>query len=387
MSAAPSQANADRQRGRADEPTINGTSPASATSSRPRRSPGALPVGRNSPQRVALRPLRRAAVAAPRSPRRAPTTGAAGCIASGRRRCTSRSQRIDDARASHSRLRRRAATPPNQLRWDPLPMPTRADRFHRRPGDDGRQRRRRRRRPAAAIHLYAANRSMHGPLFLRRRRRAADRAAAGPPAHRHRARHARRRAAGDRGRSRAACAFASSCPTAQARGYVCENFGALLRLPDLGPIGSNGLANPRDFLTPVARLRGSRRRLRAGREVPGPSVVGARSIIRRSTSSPGTATTRRTSTTCAASTRSARSASTIPIRRSSWCCTSPTRHAGRRQHRLRDLPAALAGDARTRSARRGSIATSRASSWAWSTAPTTPRPKASCRAARACTTA
>jgi homogentisate 1,2-dioxygenase len=36
------------------------------------------------------------------------------------------------------------------------------------------------------------------------------------------------------------------------RGYVCENFGALLRLPDLGPIGSNGLANPRDFLTPEA---------------------------------------------------------------------------------------------------------------------------------------
>src|SRR3546814_3501594 len=26
----------------------------------------------------------------------------------------------------------------------------------------------------------------------------------------------------------------------------------LLRLPDLGPIGSNGLANPRDFLTPNA---------------------------------------------------------------------------------------------------------------------------------------
>jgi homogentisate 1,2-dioxygenase len=36
------------------------------------------------------------------------------------------------------------------------------------------------------------------------------------------------------------------------RGYVCENHGALLRLPDLGLIGSNGLANPRDFLTPVA---------------------------------------------------------------------------------------------------------------------------------------
>jgi homogentisate 1,2-dioxygenase len=37
-----------------------------------------------------------------------------------------------------------------------------------------------------------------------------------------------------------------------ARGYFCENFGSPLRLPDLGPIGSNGLANPRDFLTPVA---------------------------------------------------------------------------------------------------------------------------------------
>ncbi len=39
---------------------------------------------------------------------------------------------------------------------------------------------------------------------------------------------------------------------AEARGYVCENHGALFRLPDLGLIGANGLANPRDFLTPVA---------------------------------------------------------------------------------------------------------------------------------------
>jgi homogentisate 1,2-dioxygenase len=36
------------------------------------------------------------------------------------------------------------------------------------------------------------------------------------------------------------------------RGYVCENYGAPFQLPDLGPIGSNGLANPRDFETPVA---------------------------------------------------------------------------------------------------------------------------------------
>jgi len=37
-----------------------------------------------------------------------------------------------------------------------------------------------------------------------------------------------------------------------ARGYICENYGLPLQLPDLGPIGANGLANPRDFLTPVA---------------------------------------------------------------------------------------------------------------------------------------
>ena len=36
------------------------------------------------------------------------------------------------------------------------------------------------------------------------------------------------------------------------RGYVCENFGAAFRLPELGPIGSNGLANARDFEAPTA---------------------------------------------------------------------------------------------------------------------------------------
>src|SRR5204863_9045436 len=46
--------------------------------------------------------------------------------------------------------------------------------------------------------------------------------------------------------------FRVELPQSAARGYVCENFGAPFRLPDLGPIGSNGLANPRDFETPVA---------------------------------------------------------------------------------------------------------------------------------------
>ncbi|MEO7564322.1 MAG: homogentisate 1,2-dioxygenase [Sphingomicrobium sp.] len=36
------------------------------------------------------------------------------------------------------------------------------------------------------------------------------------------------------------------------RGYIAENHGLPLRLPELGPIGANGLANPRDFETPMA---------------------------------------------------------------------------------------------------------------------------------------
>lgn len=46
--------------------------------------------------------------------------------------------------------------------------------------------------------------------------------------------------------------FKVALPDGAARGYACENHGAPFRLPELGPIGSNGLANPRDFLAPAA---------------------------------------------------------------------------------------------------------------------------------------
>jgi homogentisate 1,2-dioxygenase len=46
--------------------------------------------------------------------------------------------------------------------------------------------------------------------------------------------------------------FRVGLPDGAASGYVAENYGALFRLPELGPIGSNGLANARDFETPVA---------------------------------------------------------------------------------------------------------------------------------------
>ncbi|MFV0672752.1 homogentisate 1,2-dioxygenase [Variovorax sp. tm] len=47
-------------------------------------------------------------------------------------------------------------------------------------------------------------------------------------------------------------AFKVALPDGLSRGYVCENYGAHFRLPELGPIGSNGLANARDFQAPLA---------------------------------------------------------------------------------------------------------------------------------------
>ncbi|MFG6443350.1 homogentisate 1,2-dioxygenase [Roseateles sp. LKC17W] len=55
-----------------------------------------------------------------------------------------------------------------------------------------------------------------------------------------------------------------------ARGYVCENLGAAFRLPELGPIGSNGLANARDFEAPVAWY-----------EDEAPTSAGAYEIVKR----------------------------------------------------------------------------------------------------------
>ncbi len=53
------------------------------------------------------------------------------------------------------------------------------------------------------------------------------------------------------------------------RGYVCENYGAQFRLPELGPIGSNGLANARDFLAPVAAFEAATSDGTAFEETPG----------------------------------------------------------------------------------------------------------------------
>ncbi|BDA41515.1 Homogentisate 1,2-dioxygenase [Coccomyxa sp. Obi] len=46
--------------------------------------------------------------------------------------------------------------------------------------------------------------------------------------------------------------FSVALPGGCARGYVLEVFGSHFILPDLGPVGANGLAAARDFQTPVA---------------------------------------------------------------------------------------------------------------------------------------
>ena len=76
---------------------------------------------------------------------------------------------------------------------------------------------------------------------------------------------------------------------------------------------------PARFRNAGRLVRGPRRADRGDPEISRPVCGRRRSTIRRSTSSPGTAITRRAATICRASTRSARSASTIPTRRSSPC--------------------------------------------------------------------
>jgi homogentisate 1,2-dioxygenase len=162
---------------------------------------------------------------------------------------------------------------------------------------------------------------MRAAISTRCRRRAADRAAAGPPGLATELGlleiEPQQIAVIPRG-----VRFQVALPDGAARGYICENFGALLRLPDLGPIGSNGLANPRDFLTPVARYEDVEGDFELVAKFGG-KLWRRRSSIRRWTWWPGTATTRPTNTTCATSTPSARSATTTRTRRSSWCCMRP----------------------------------------------------------------
>ncbi|GFR40186.1 hypothetical protein Agub_g745 [Astrephomene gubernaculifera] len=68
--------------------------------------------------------------------------------------------------------------------------------------------------------------------------------------------------------------FAVELHAEAARGYVLETFQGHFALPELGPIGANGLANPRDFLHPVAWYEGGPAAAAGGGAAEGPAAGG-----------------------------------------------------------------------------------------------------------------
>jgi homogentisate 1,2-dioxygenase len=210
--------------------------------------PGALPLGRNSPQ---IPPLGLYAELLS-------GTAFTASRAENRRTWTYRIQpsavhrpyrRIDNGRLRSAPLDQ-SETTPSQLRWNPVPIPQERTDFIDgliTMGANGDVRL----QTGMSAHLYAANASMHERYFYN-----ADGEMLVVP---------------QQGSVRfitelgivevipgeiavipCGVRFRVELPDGASRGYVCENYGAMFRLPELGPLGSNGLANPRDFLTPVA---------------------------------------------------------------------------------------------------------------------------------------
>jgi len=210
---------------------------------------GALPVGRNSPQRVPFglyaEQLSGTAFTAPRSENRRswlyrlrPTANHPAFKPYGRKSLL-RTAPFDDVPPS-----------PNRLRWDPLPVPNDPTDFvdgivtYGGNGDIGVG-------TGLGIHLYAANQSMRDRVFMN-----ADGEMLIVP------QKGRLDIVTEMGVLEVeplqialiprGLRFRVELPDGNARGYVCENYGHPFRLPDLGPIGSNGLANARDFEAPEA---------------------------------------------------------------------------------------------------------------------------------------
>ena len=209
--------------------------------------PGALPVGQNSPQRcpygLYAEQISGTAFTAPRHANRRTWFYR---IRPGAHHKPFK--RIDNGLLT-SDFAATVATP-NQLRWDPLPIPSKPTDFVEglvtMAGNGGPEA-----QSGCGIHIYAANRSM-SDRFLSN----ADGELLIVP------QQGRLRLATEMGLVDVepqeiavvprGIRFRVELPEGAACGYVCENFGAPFKLPDLGPIGSNGLANPRDFRTPVA---------------------------------------------------------------------------------------------------------------------------------------
>jgi len=138
---------------------------------------------------------------------------------------------------------------PNRLRWDPLPVPAKPTDFIdglftiAGSGDAAAQ-------SGIAVHVYRANRPMKNRYFY-----SADGELMFVP------QQGAILLATELGRLEVAPGEVAVVPRGTkfrlegdgaVRGYLCENYGAPFRLPELGPIGSQGLAQKRDFLAPVA---------------------------------------------------------------------------------------------------------------------------------------
>ena len=139
---------------------------------------------------------------------------------------------------------------PNQLRWDPLPVPEEETDFVRGivtmggSGDPALQ-------TGVAIHLYAANASMQDRFFANADGEMLIVPQMGPLQF-HTELGVIAVAPGEICVIPRGVKFRVVLEEKQARGYICENYGLTFRLPELGPIGANGLANARDFMAPVA---------------------------------------------------------------------------------------------------------------------------------------
>ena len=209
---------------------------------------GALPVGRNSPQRTPFglyaELLSGAAFTAPRHENRRSWLYRLRPTAS-----HGRFTPYEGAPLLRSAPFDEAPPDPNRLRWDPPAFEDEADFVDSLTtfagnGEASLQ-------AGMAIHLYAATRSMEGRVFFNADGEFLIVPQAGEI-----------ELSTELGRLRAGPGFILVVPRGvkfqvkllegAARGYVCENYGAPFRLPELGPIGSNGLANSRDFETPVA---------------------------------------------------------------------------------------------------------------------------------------
>jgi homogentisate 1,2-dioxygenase len=210
--------------------------------------PGALPLGQNSPQHcpygLYAEQLSGTAFTAPRSDNRR------SWLYRIRPAAVHSKFRLVDAPHLEARFDE-VGTPPDQLRWKPRPMPRKpvdfVDGLFTMVGNGNPEL-----QCGCRIHLYAANRSMESRFFYD-----ADGDLLIVP------QSGRLRLATEMGLLDIEPQEIAVVPrgvrfrveldeAAGACGYVCENMGAPWRLPDLGPIGSNGLAAARDFLSPVA---------------------------------------------------------------------------------------------------------------------------------------